>query len=116
MLVPAHALIDGIKVCQDTAPERVDYVHILFDTHQLVEVDGLWSESFYPGPSSLGAMTNRALKELVLLFPDLANSGVGYGAQALPSLKPYETRVVRDDLRAISRCELGKHLESATAH
>ncbi|MBY8975163.1 Hint domain-containing protein [Rhodobacteraceae bacterium NNCM2] len=110
LLAPAHALVDGETVVREEIREGVDYVHILFDSHQLVDVEQLWSESFYPGATALDAMSRKTRDELFQIFPELAMPDRAYGKSALPSLKPYETSVLRDDLRAVGRAELAQHI------
>ena len=53
VLVPAHALA-GLPGVEQVLPEAgVDYVHLLFDRHEVVMAEGLASESFYPGPQAM---------------------------------------------------------------
>jgi len=89
VLVPAHMLADGQKIHIDRDAGNADYVHILFDQHELVDVEGLWSESFYPGDTVLDAMSEAVRDELFELFPELQTDD-GYGPTILPVLKGYE--------------------------
>lgn len=98
MLAPAKGLINGRTIVQELPAQGVEYVHILFDRHELVNVEGVWSESFYPGDTTLGAMAPATRRELFTLFPDLACGAGGYGSTALPVLKPFEVRVLKADL------------------
>ena len=98
MLAPAKGLVDGHAVTQLPPHQSVEYIHILFDKHELVNVEGVWSESFYPGECTISAMTPATQRELHALFPDLMGGPHGYGATALPVLKPYEVRIMRRDL------------------
>jgi Ca2+-binding RTX toxin-like protein len=52
--------------------DEVDYVHIMFDSHEIVLSEGLWSESFQPGEQVLGDMDSAQRAELYTLFPELA--------------------------------------------
>lgn len=114
MLAPAKGLIDGQSVVQLTPDQGVEYIHILFDRHELVNVNGCWSESFYPGACSLCAMAPATQRELFTLFPELASGPIGYGATALPVLKTYETRLLRPHLIA-GPGQTRLHPESACA-
>ncbi|WP_299899510.1 Hint domain-containing protein [uncultured Ruegeria sp.] len=98
MLAPAKGLINGKTIVQETPAQGVEYIHILFDQHELVNVEGIWSESFYPGDTSLDAMAPATRSELFELFPELANGECGYGSTVLPVLKPFEVRVIAADL------------------
>lgn len=50
---------------------EVTYLHLMFDTHQIVFADGTPSESFLPGPMGLVGFPDRARAEVLVLFPDL---------------------------------------------
>ncbi len=81
ILVPAKSLIGrpGIAL----APRhRVTYLHMLFDTHQIVRASGVMSESFFPGDAICLAGQNSMVSELIALFPELATDPASYGATA----------------------------------
>jgi serralysin len=90
VLAPAIHLTGhaGIKRCL----RATSYVHIMFDSHQIVSSEGVWSESFQPGDRTLDGMDDDQRDELLRLFPDLKGN-TGYPS-ARPSLKAYETRVL----------------------
>ncbi len=50
---------------------EVDYVHLLFDEHEIVLAEGAPSESFHPG-SRLLAGDRALLAEILAVFPELA--------------------------------------------
>lgn len=101
VLIAAKDLVDGANV---TVAEggTVDYVHLLFDRHQVIYSEGLTTESFLPGPQTLPGFTAELLAELRALFPELdPATGRGYGAAARPALKSYEARLfIREGLAA----------------
>lgn len=69
----------------------VEYVHILFDEHQIVCANGLLSESFLPGSQSQNLFEEEALAEITTLFPELdPETGEGYGPAARRVLKSHE--------------------------
>lgn len=70
---------------------KVNYHHILFDTHQVVFAEDAPSESFHPGPQAMGALDQGPRDELLRLFPDLAHAGAPTMPAAHLSLKGYET-------------------------
>ncbi|MBV0912927.1 Hint domain-containing protein [Anianabacter salinae] len=55
--------------------DAVTYVHILFEQHEIVLADGVWSESFRPNSALIARMTGAQRAELVELFPALAGAG-----------------------------------------
>lgn len=73
----------------------VEYVHLLFDRHEVVYSAGLPSESFQPGPQTTASFEAEALAELARIFPGLdPRSGTGYGASARPTLKAFEAALL----------------------
>lgn len=68
----------------------VTYYHILFDAHQLVRSEGLWSESLYPGDMTLQTVNEAAREEIITLFPDLET----YGPKAAPCIRAFEATLL----------------------
>lgn len=94
VLVAAKDLVNGHSV---TVREggRVDYVHILFDRHQVVFSEGLATESFLPGPQITHSFEPAAIAEICRIFPELDPlTGDGYSPAARRMLKSYEARVL----------------------
>ncbi len=71
ILVPAKTLVDNcdVRICEC---EEVTYYHLLFDDHQIVNGDGVLSESFFPGAVALKAIGYDTQHEMFALFPELA--------------------------------------------
>lgn len=92
VLVPAKHLLNGLDVVQQPAI-KVEYFHILFDRHEVVTSNGVFSESFFPGDQIL--MQDREIQaELFELFPGLVNGSVlGYTARS--TVKRREARVLQ---------------------
>ncbi|MFV0292189.1 MAG: Hint domain-containing protein [Paracoccus sp. (in: a-proteobacteria)] len=94
VLVPVKQLVgvNGIEVAGDI--REVQYVHIMFAEHQLVEVEGIEAESLYPGPQALSFLREDQLRELRGIFPnfdEIAHNEYP-SAEAIPFLKGRETR------------------------
>ena len=72
VLVAARQLcqLAGIDIAEDLA--AVDYVHILFDRHEVVISNGAATESLYTGPEALKSVGPAARAEILALFPELA--------------------------------------------
>ncbi|MCP4822401.1 MAG: Hint domain-containing protein [Shimia sp.] len=85
VLVPAKALVDGDRIALRQMPE-VTYFHLMFDSHQIVEADGVASESFYPGAEAIAGVEQDVRAELFALFPELQHTDASYGAMARPSV------------------------------
>lgn len=70
---------------------QVTYHHLLLPQHALLRVNGLWSESLYPGPMALSALGVTACLDLARSVPFLApvlagraDVGAVYGPTARP--------------------------------
>lgn len=91
VLVAARHLVNGDTIHR--APrDRTDYIHILFDRHEIVTAEGVATESFHPGDYVLaGDAAIRA--ELTTLFPELAAPGRGWDT-ARPVLRRAEAALL----------------------
>lgn len=70
VLVAVKHLVDGAGIrVVDEAP-AVTYYHLLFDQHEIIRANGLWSESLHLGDMALEALPDAAREEIDLLFPD----------------------------------------------
>lgn len=52
----------------------VEYFHLVFDEHEVVFAEGAPSESFFPGPQALDALSDAGRAELEALFPELSSA------------------------------------------
>jgi Ca2+-binding RTX toxin-like protein len=93
VLVPAKHLIGHADVTRALPAEGVTYLHILFDRHEIVQSDGIWTESFQPAERMLSAMDADVRAEVLALFPQLEQSGEAFEGARL-SLKAHEARVL----------------------
>ncbi|MDJ1008220.1 MAG: Hint domain-containing protein [Paracoccaceae bacterium] len=94
VLVAARDLVDGGAV-QQVPGGWVEYVHLMFDEHQILWSEGLPTESFLPGPQTTSCFDKEAIAEIAALFPELdPATGKGYGPAARALLKPYEARLL----------------------
>jgi hypothetical protein len=77
-------LIEGVDLAHDLA--EVEYVHILFDRHEVVRANGAATESLYLGPQALKSLPAKAVTEITAIFPELAERLHGpLGARLLVS-------------------------------
>ncbi len=93
VLVPANGLVNGSTI-QQMPVEKVTYHHILFDQHEVVMSEGIYSESFHPGRALL-THDKHMYEEMVTIFPELAKPEFDAPFEtARPCLKPYEARLL----------------------
>ena len=83
VLAPAKALTNDHNI-RRVEGGTVTYVHIAFDSHQIVIAEGIPSESFFPGAEALNALDQAARNEILTLFPEWA----------CPHLRPEAARPV----------------------
>ena len=96
VLVKAIDLVNGTSIRQVEGGE-VEYVHLLFDRHQVIWSDGLATESFLPGPQTTRLFEQDIVDEICALFPELdQTSGAGYSPAARRTLRGYEAHVLRE--------------------
>ena len=92
ILVAAKHLVNGDTIHVQKVDE-VEYVHILFDEHEIIGCHGVQSESLNPGVVANHA--NRAAQcEILTLFPELHASLSGKCHLARPAAKGYEARLL----------------------
>lgn len=93
VLVPAGHLVGQPGIERDSRP--VNYVHIMFDSHQIVLGDGMWSESFQPADHSMDGLGAEQRDEILALFPELAGkAGQAAYKAARMTLKAHEARLL----------------------
>jgi hypothetical protein len=70
VLAAAKQLVgnDGIE---EVDAMGVTYFHLMFERHEVILSDGLWTESFQPSDYALGTVGNEARAEILALFPEL---------------------------------------------
>lgn len=94
VLVAARDLVNDRSVRQIEGG-LVDYVHILFDRHQVVYSEGLETESFLPGPQTTSSFEAEIVDEICTLFPEIdRETGAGYSPAARRTLKRYEAQLL----------------------
>lgn len=71
VLIPAAALVNDRTIRREPGG-FVDYVHFLFDRHEIIFVEGAPSESLHLGPAAAETMSSETLLEALTLFPQLA--------------------------------------------
>ncbi|MCK8484756.1 Hint domain-containing protein [Aliiroseovarius sp. S2029] len=71
-LIPARKLIDSPGIFVDTVEAPVTYLHMLFDSHEIVLSEGAPTESLFTGKEALKAVGDAAYDEIMALFPELS--------------------------------------------
>ncbi|MDW4499293.1 Hint domain-containing protein [Sulfitobacter sp. D35] len=93
VLGAAKHLVDGDGVFVDTRLTCIEYVHLLFDRHEIVFANGVAAESLHPGACGLEAIDPDQREELLTLFPELrGDPETGYGDPARRMVRSFECR------------------------
>jgi hypothetical protein len=72
----------------------VQYVHLLFDEHEIVTTDNVQSESLLPDWDTLSKGTNAQQNELFTLFPEAFQARSSTTQTARPCLRQYEVELL----------------------
>lgn len=87
-LVAAKYLVNGRDITVEEGGE-VEYVHLLFDRHQIVFAEGIPTESYLPS-HAVSRADMEVNREVLGLFPDLAAKAAELSRTARPVLKRFE--------------------------
>ncbi|WP_147125862.1 Hint domain-containing protein [Shimia ponticola] len=90
VFVGARDLVDGHNVIHDKMVRAVNYVHILFERHEVVWANGLETESFHPSLASLDDGQRAAMAEAL---PQVREGT--YSDYARRVLSPSEAAILR---------------------
>ncbi len=93
VLASANSLINDTGIRSETPENGVTYIHIAFDTHEVVISNGIRAESLQPSAPVVDALQGRAREELLTVFPHLRTRELGgLSAPARRILLPHEAR------------------------
>lgn len=94
VLVAAKDLVNDRSV-RPVEGGEVEYVHLLFDRHEVIFSEGLATESFLPGPQTAQSFEADLVREICTLFPEIdPDTGLGYSPAARRTLRAHEARVL----------------------
>jgi hypothetical protein len=97
VLVPAKGLINDSTIRYDHEADGVEYFHVLFDRHEIMLTEGLWTESLHPGDYVLREIGGAAREELLRLFPQLTGDE-DLTETARMALRPWEGTLLQASL------------------
>lgn len=86
-LVAAIRLVGLPGISIDLGIESIDYVHLLFDRHEIVFAEEAPSESLFSGPEAWRALSAEGREEITRLFPGMAEEMQPVSAAMIPERK-----------------------------
>ncbi|MCC6008592.1 MAG: Hint domain-containing protein [Rhodobacteraceae bacterium] len=92
VLIRARDMVNGDTIYRRSGGS-VDYVHILFDDHQIVWAEDVPSESLHLEEGTLSGLAPEARDEILTLFPELARRQARPEARRM-SLEAHEARTL----------------------
>ncbi|WP_169308780.1 Hint domain-containing protein [Paracoccus gahaiensis] len=84
-LVAARHLIGQPGIALRGGDDPVTYWHLLLARHEVIEAEGAWTESLYPGPIALQAFSSLQLAQIHAVLPRLHLDGPPPFARPVPS-------------------------------
>ncbi|MGB3243791.1 MAG: Hint domain-containing protein [Sulfitobacter sp.] len=94
VLVAAKDLVNGGSIRIDHTLPEVTYIHLLFESHQVLWANGVETESFHPASAALDALDETDRKRLLVKLPQLEFDPHTYGAFARRSLSASEAAIL----------------------
>ena len=99
VLIAAIRLTELPGIYVDQEIEAIAYHHLVFDEHEVVVAEGAPSESFYPGPEALEALSPKSRAELFAMFPELENAPEPFGTALTVPKRKAQIRLVARHLK-----------------
>jgi len=96
VFVAAKHLVNGTDIIVDPTEDAIEYYHMMFDKHEVICVDNVWSESFYPGEYAISNIDKPVRNEVLTIFPELKRESTekAYGEMARKSLSGKQVRTI----------------------
>ena len=94
-LAAAKDLLDEDTVLQVRPPQDITFFNLMLDSHQIIQANGLDTESYHPGNFGISVMTLEMQHHLRQIFPHLDGNLSRFGRTVRPILKGFEAEVLR---------------------
>ena len=94
VLVAARDLVNGGSIRVDHNLPEITYIHLLFDTHQVLWANGVETESFHPASAAMGTLDAADRARLLASHPELEANPHTYGGFARRALSASEAAIL----------------------
>ncbi len=99
VLICAKDLVNGTSITRLSDNQPVSYVHVLFERHEIIQSNGLDTESYHPNRETMQSFAPHIQSEIQQLLPNSdAFMGFGYGPLARASLRANEAKALLSTL------------------
>ena len=71
VLIPAIKLTELPGIFVDQTVQSVEYIHLLFEQHEIIYAEGAPTESLFTGPEALKSISPEARQEILSIFPEV---------------------------------------------
>jgi len=94
-LAPAADLLDGDTIMRVRPASDLMFYNLMFDAHQIIDANGLETESYHPGNFGVAVMSAERQSYMQQLLRHLEGDLNRFGRTARPLLKGFEAEVLR---------------------
>lgn len=94
-LAPVSDLFDGDMITRMRPAADLMFYNLMFDTHQIIEANGLKTESYHPGNYGVAVMSFEQQSHLRRLMPHLRGDLDRFGRTVRPVLRGFEAEALR---------------------
>jgi len=94
-LAPATDFLDGDMILRTRASPHLEFFNLMTTHHQIIEVNGLETETYHPGRFGVSVMSLEAQSHLRQIFPHLNGDLGAFGQTVRPILKGFEAEALQ---------------------
>ncbi|MBF9048194.1 hypothetical protein LSUCC0031_13815 [Rhodobacterales bacterium LSUCC0031] len=98
LLIPAKALVNETTISRQPI-DTVVYCHVMFDRHQIILSEGMWTESLHTGKEAMDSLGAQSRQEILQIFPELDLATMPESPLARPTLSVREGRILASTFR-----------------
>ncbi|WP_424980787.1 Hint domain-containing protein [Leisingera sp. S232] len=93
VLAPAKALVNDKTILWLRLP-AITYCHMLFDNHEVILSEGMWTESLHAGQVAIDALGDESRREILSIFPELEKPVFNETRLARTALRVKEAQIL----------------------